>query len=97
MDFTFSDPVLELRDRVRAFVDERVIPVELGVEHAFDAEVGPGRPYPEVMERLRAEARGEGLWNLFLPDAEYGWLASWRSCCMMFSYSASTIDCGTGK
>ena len=72
MDFTFSDPVLELRDRVRAFVDERVIPVELGVEHAFDAEVGPGRPYPEVMEKLRAEARDEGLWNLFLPDADYG-------------------------
>lgn len=72
MDFTFSDSMLELRDRVRAIVDERVIPVELEVEHAFDAEVGPGRPFPEVMERLRSAAREEGLWNLFLPDAERG-------------------------
>ncbi len=72
MDFTFSDAMLDLRDRVRAFVDGRVIPVELEVEAAFDAEVGPGRPFPEVMERLREEARSEDLWNLFLPDAEYG-------------------------
>lgn len=72
MDFTFSAHVIDLRDRVRAFIDSRVIPVEAEVGPAFDAEVGAGRPYPAVMERLRAEARREGLWNLFLPDPVRG-------------------------
>ncbi len=72
MDFTFSDAVLDLRDRVRAFVDERILPVEREVLTAQDEEVGPGRPYSQIMLDLRAQARDEGLWNLFLPDAEHG-------------------------
>ena len=72
MDFTLSDRVTELRDRVRAFIDEHVLPVELEAMRALDDEVGPGVAYPKIIVELREKAKAEGLWNLFLPDDEYG-------------------------
>ena len=50
-------------------------------EHVYPAEASPtssaqrlASPWdtPAVVEELKAEARRQGLWNLFLPDAEYG-------------------------
>ncbi|HVW46657.1 MAG TPA: acyl-CoA dehydrogenase family protein [Solirubrobacterales bacterium] len=58
----------ELRERVRDFVDRRVIPVEAAVE---DAVAAPDQVYPEVLMGLREEVREAGLWNLFL-DPRYG-------------------------
>jgi acyl-CoA dehydrogenase len=57
-----------LRDRVRAFVEEHVIPREAELAEGLDAEVGPGRPFSSQMTSLRARARDEGLWNLHLPE-----------------------------
>jgi acyl-CoA dehydrogenase len=33
-----------------------------------------GNPFhhPEVVDKLKAQAKADGLWNLFLPDSEYG-------------------------
>ena len=72
MDFTLSPEIEELRSRVRAFCDEHVHPVELEAMRALDAEVAPGVPYPQILVELRARARDEGLWNMFLPDERYG-------------------------
>jgi acyl-CoA dehydrogenase len=72
MDFTLSPEVEELRNRVRAFCDEHVLPVELEALRALDAEVATGVPYPKILVDLRARAREEGLWNMFLPDERYG-------------------------
>jgi acyl-CoA dehydrogenase len=72
MDFANSPEVERLRERVRAFTVEHVDPVESEVLGALDAEVGPGTPYPRILVELRERARGEGLWNLFLPDPELG-------------------------
>ena len=72
MDFNLSPEVEELRSRVRAFCDEHVLPVELDALRALDAEVAPGVPYPQILVDLRARAREEGLWNMFLPDERYG-------------------------
>ena len=72
MDFDLSPQVSELRDRVRAFMDEHVYPAEAEALQALDDEVAPGTAYPEVLIEIRAMARDEGLWNLFMPDERYG-------------------------
>jgi len=79
MDFTPSDRVQGLRERVRAFTEEHVLPVELEAVTALDEQVAPGTAYPELLVELRERARGEGLWNLFLPDEEHGaGLTNWE-------------------
>ncbi|MGB0221151.1 MAG: acyl-CoA dehydrogenase family protein [Sinimarinibacterium flocculans] len=76
MDFSPSPRCQEYLKRVRAFVRERIEPVEtalLAQRHAQsrNPDWTQWRCPPEV-EALKAQARAEGLWNLFLPDAELG-------------------------
>jgi acyl-CoA dehydrogenase len=79
MDFDPSPRVEELRERIRAFMDEHVFPVELEAMQALDAEVAPGVPYPEILVEIRERARSEGLWNLFMADDEHGaGLSNWE-------------------
>ncbi len=72
MDFAPSDRVAELRDRIRSFTEEHVLPVEDEAIRALDEEVAPGVAYPALLVDLRDRAKAEGLWNLFLPDEEHG-------------------------
>jgi len=72
VDFELSARVEELRERVRTFMEEHVYPAELEALQALDDEVGPGKPYPDVIVEMRERARSEGLWNLFMPDERYG-------------------------
>src|ERR1041384_5606691 len=79
MDFSPSDRVAELRERVRSFIDEHVLPVEAEGLAALDSEVRPGVAYPQILVELRERAKGEGLWNLFLPDEDHGpGLTNWE-------------------
>ncbi|HEX6782556.1 MAG TPA: acyl-CoA dehydrogenase family protein [Solirubrobacterales bacterium] len=72
MDFKPSPEVAELRERVLDFMDEQIYPQERELMEALDAEVGPGVPYPENLTTVREKAKGEGLWNLFMPDERFG-------------------------
>jgi acyl-CoA dehydrogenase len=81
MDFASSPRVVELIDRVSAFMDEHVYPVELEALRALDEEVtvASGKAYPDIVVELRERAKGEGLWNLFMPDERYGaGLTNWE-------------------
>jgi acyl-CoA dehydrogenase len=79
MDFSPSPQVAQLLERVTAFMAEHVDPVERELMEAFDHEIGPGIAYPPSMVELREKAKAEGLWNLFLPDAEFGpGLTNWE-------------------
>lgn len=63
MNFECSDKVQALRERLRAFMDDHVLPANDAWHEA--AERGE---YPlAVVEPLKALARRHGLWNLFLP------------------------------
>jgi acyl-CoA dehydrogenase len=71
MDLAPSKRCAELCERLQAFMDECVYPAE----GEFEEEVAAmgDRPLPSrVLERLKAEARERGLWNLFHPRAEWG-------------------------
>jgi acyl-CoA dehydrogenase len=79
MDFNPSPEVESLRERIEAFMAEHVYPVEAEAIKAIDDEVKPGVAYPEILVEIRARAREQGLWNLFLPDDEYGaGLSNWE-------------------
>ncbi len=76
MDFTPSPKTVEYLERVRAFMQAHVTPIEA----QYWAEVRKANPdgdwrswkiHPKV-EELKAKARAEGLWNLFLPDPQLG-------------------------
>src|SRR5262245_8862980 len=71
MDFAFDARTEELRQRLLAFMDEHVYPAE-----AVFAEQVEGRDdswdQPPVIDTLKAEARRQGLWNLFLPGHPLG-------------------------
>ncbi|EUC13349.1 UNVERIFIED_ORG: acyl-CoA dehydrogenase [Burkholderia sp. CF145] len=63
MNFGYSQKVETLRHRVRAFMDEHIVP-----RHAqWLDEVHAGHFPASFMEELKAKAKSEGLWNLFLP------------------------------
>jgi acyl-CoA dehydrogenase len=68
--FPISDRLHEYRARVQAFMAEHVEPAR----PAFHAELDVGGRFetPPTLERLKARARDAGLWNLFLPETEYG-------------------------
>jgi len=71
MDFAFDAHTEELRAKLLAFMDEYVYPAEAVAEEQRAALASPWDT-PAVVEELKAEARRQGLWNLFLPDAHHG-------------------------
>jgi acyl-CoA dehydrogenase len=71
MDFEFSDRCEDLRGRLLAFMDEHVYPAEEVHDRQME-ESGDPQFHPPVVEELKAEARSQGLWNLFMPGDEWG-------------------------
>jgi acyl-CoA dehydrogenase len=71
MDFAYSERCEALRQDLLAFMDEHVYPAE-PVYAAQMEESGDPHHHPAILEELKAEARSRGLWNLFLPDPEWG-------------------------
>ena len=74
MDFRHSERSEDLQKQVSAFLDEHVYPAEHAFEEQAAANRAAGRTFdtPEVLTGLKATARGQGLWNLFLPDERFG-------------------------
>src|SRR5215470_20212075 len=73
MDFSLSPRVQSHIQRLSTFMHEHVLPAEseyfAQVENHADWRAWK---QPCVMEALKTKARKEGLWNLFLPNSEYG-------------------------
>src|SRR5277367_3991854 len=74
MDFSHSDKVRGLQERVQRFMDEHVYCAEALFDEEIDKNRRDGNPWKAttVVEELKRKARADGLWNLFLPDSEHG-------------------------
>ena len=68
MNFDFTDRSLELQERVSAFMDRYIYPLEK--EYFSYVNANPWKHFPEL-DNLKRVAREHGLWNLFLPKS-YG-------------------------
>src|SRR5205085_7833742 len=71
MDFAYSDKVNALRKRLSDFMDRSIYPNEHTYREQIEAS-GNLHHHAEIVDELKPQARAEGLWNLFLPDEEYG-------------------------
>ena len=72
MDFSFDDHTTELRANLLDFMNSQVHPAEPTFQDELDSL--PNRwawSTAPVLQKLRAEAKDRGLWNLFLPG-QYG-------------------------
>ena len=70
MEFEISQEARLVQDQVERFLNEKIVPNErVYAEQAADISDGQD---PQIMKTLRAEAKALGLWNLFLPDKEWG-------------------------
>ena len=71
MDFNYSEKSLDLQKKLNKFFEEHIYPIE----QAYDQEIedsGNSLHIPDILDVLKNKAKEEGLWNLFLPDSEYG-------------------------
>lgn len=71
MEFAYSPRVEELRAELQGFMNDFVYPAEPVYEQQM-TESGDPHHHPEVIEKLKTEARARDLWNLFLPDPDLG-------------------------
>jgi acyl-CoA dehydrogenase len=70
MFFQFSDRALGLQEQLKAFMDMYIYPNES--EFINQKNEGDRWEPVSIIEELKAKARAEGLWNLFLPESVYG-------------------------
>jgi len=70
MRFEHSPAVADLQRRLTAFMEEHVYPNEA----TFHRQIAEGDRWQPtaIVEQLKPKARAAGLWNLFLPESEYG-------------------------
>ena len=65
-----SPKVVDLLERVSKFMDENIYPNE----EKISAEIAEGDRWQpsQILEGIKAKAKSEGLWNLFLPESDRG-------------------------
>ncbi|GIO22556.1 acyl-CoA dehydrogenase [Oceanobacillus sp. J11TS1] len=71
MNFEYSDKVKGLQKKLNNFMNEYIYPNEKKYEEQLKAD-DRFAIVPPIMEELKQKAKDEGLWNLFLPESEYG-------------------------
>jgi len=71
MNFEYSDKVKDLMKRVQDFLDTNLYPIEKELNDEIENNSDRWL-IPQQIEDLKALAKSQGLWNLFLPDSQDG-------------------------
>jgi len=74
MDFSHSEKVRDLQERITEFMENHVYPAEAPYHHELEENRRLGNPWQvtKVLEDLKKKAKAADLWNLFLPHSEHG-------------------------
>lgn len=72
MDFSYSDKVVRLQEKLTVFMEENVYPNEKVYEEQLNQHRNRWEKVPPIMNELKQNAKTQGLWNLFLPESDYG-------------------------
>jgi acyl-CoA dehydrogenase len=70
MDFDYSQKTLELQNKLERFFAENILPNE--AEYQKQVAAGTRWKVLPLIEDLKAKARSQNLWNLFLPNDSSG-------------------------
>src|SRR6266436_5031309 len=70
MNFDYSPRVQELQKKLRSFMVEHIYPRER--DYYEQVATGDRWKVLPILGPLKAKAQAAGLWNLFLPETEYG-------------------------
>jgi len=70
VDFEQSAKSREWMERVRAFMEEHIVPA-VPVYHQQSAAIDRWTEIPPVFDELKDKAREAGLWNIFMPPSEH--------------------------
>ena len=71
MDFAYSEKVNALHQKLSDFMDRYIYPNQQTYRDQLAASDDPHH-HAEIVDELKTLAKAQGLWNLFLPDKEYG-------------------------
>jgi acyl-CoA dehydrogenase len=74
MDFSHSEKVRDLQERIAQFMENHVYPAEALYHNELEENRRAGNPWQvtKVVEDLKKKAKAADLWNLFLPHSEHG-------------------------
>jgi acyl-CoA dehydrogenase len=74
MDFSHSEKVRDLQERISQFMDKHIYPAEPLYHKEMEENRRAGNPWQvtRVIEELKKKAKAENLWNLFLPHSAHG-------------------------
>ncbi len=70
MNFEYSNKVKDLQEKLTNFMNEHVYKNE--TVYKEEVEKGGRWCVPKIMEDLKSKAKAQGLWNLFLPESDFG-------------------------
>ena len=75
MDFEHSAKTKELLGKIQQFMDDHLYEGEKTYHQQHEEMSANGKRWeqPPILDELKAKAKKAGLWNLFLPESEYGY------------------------
>ena len=71
MNFEYTNKINDLIDKINVFMDKFIYPNEQVYFKAIESSESRWN-IPSVIEEIKDEAKKVNLWNLFLPDSDYG-------------------------